>query len=251
MADPSGILIHIDIDTSKKQLDQDMIKLQQWFNQNHKLNIDLALTPDAIKGLEKLGQQFSFSDNSAKKMNATIQNVNHTISELGEKTKEVFKLDGHGSFLGLTAEYKKQSEQLAEITKLTYQAEQETGRLVKTREQITKDFTKKDSHGFLYDEYEIFTKLSPSIRNATQQQEYWNKSILEGYKLIKPTIQETENYIKVQQQLRQGSQHLDIGVYIDKATGQMYKFSESLRDGMVRTFGIGEAMKTAFMKSIS
>jgi len=105
-----------------------------------------------------------------------------------------------------------------------------------------------DSHGFNFTQYEQFTRLNPAITNATHAQQYYNTSLLEGHRLIASNIQQTEQYIRVTQQLRNGSQHLNLGVYIDRATGQMYQFNEALRDGMTRSWGLGEAMSTAATK---
>ena len=105
-----------------------------------------------------------------------------------------------------------------------------------------------DSHGFNFTQYDQFTRLNPAITNATHAQQYYNTSLLEGHRLIASNIQQTEQYIRVTQQLRNGSQHLNLGVYIDRATGQMYQFNEALRDGMTRSWGLGEAMSTAATK---
>ena len=108
----------------------------------------------------------------------------------------------------------------------------------------------KDSHGFNFTQYDQFTRLNPAITNATHAQQYYNTSLLEGHRLIASNIQQTEQYIRVTQQLRNGSQHLNLGVYIDRATGQMYQFNEALRDGMTRSWGLGEAMSTAATKAM-
>lgn len=107
-----------------------------------------------------------------------------------------------------------------------------------------------DSHGFNFTQYEQFTRLNPAITNATHAQQYYNTSLLEGHRLIAANIQETQQYIRVTQQLRNGSQHLNLGVYIDRATGQMYQFNEALRDGMTRSWGLGEAISTAATKAM-
>jgi len=107
-----------------------------------------------------------------------------------------------------------------------------------------------DSHGFNFTQYDQFTRLNPAITNATHAQQYYNTSLLEGHRLIASNIQQTEQYIRVTQQLRNGSQHLNLGVYIDRATGQMYQFNEALRDGMTRSWGLGEAMSTAATKAM-
>jgi DNA repair exonuclease SbcCD ATPase subunit len=105
-----------------------------------------------------------------------------------------------------------------------------------------------DSRGFNFTQYEEFNRLNPAITNATRAQQYYNTSLLEGYRLIGANIQQTDQYIRVMQQLRRGSEHLNLGVYIDRATGQMYQFNEALRDGMTRSWGLGEAMSTAATK---
>jgi len=107
-----------------------------------------------------------------------------------------------------------------------------------------------DSRGFNFTQYDQFTRLNPAITNATHAQQYYNTSLLEGHRLIASNIQQTEQYIRVTQQLRNGSQHLNLGVYIDRATGQMYQFNEALRDGMTRSWGLGEAMSTAATKAM-
>ena len=107
-----------------------------------------------------------------------------------------------------------------------------------------------DSHGFNFTQYEEFKRLNPAIKDVTNAQQYYNTSLLESHKLIATNIQQTDKYIKVMQQLRNGSEHLNLGVYIDRATGQMYQFNEVLKDGMTRSWGLGEAMSTAATKAM-
>jgi hypothetical protein len=107
----------------------------------------------------------------------------------------------------------------------------------------------KDSQGFSFTKYEKFTdKISPQISNITDKQQLYNKSLLETYKLIDRNIQETDKYIKVDQRLRRGSEIRELGVYIDKSTGQVYKFRDSVRDLMTRSWDLGSSFKTAFEK---
>jgi len=111
----------------------------------------------------------------------------------------------------------------------------------------------KDSQGFTYQKYEAFTKLNPAITDVTSKYQLENKALIENARLIRSTTSETENFIKVSQQLLQGSTKKDLTVYIDKnkladGTNQIYKVNESLRDLKVRAWDVGSVFKEAFQK---
>jgi len=103
----------------------------------------------------------------------------------------------------------------------------------------------KDSRGFNFEQY---PKMTNAVHGATNAQNYYNQSIIAGKKLLEASTQETEKYIKVTQRLREGSQISNITAYINKATGETHKFSESLKDLMTRTYDLGSAFKTALQK---
>jgi len=103
----------------------------------------------------------------------------------------------------------------------------------------------KDSRGFNFEQY---PKMTNAIQNATNAQEYFNKSMLQGKKLLESSVQQTEKYIKVTQRLRQGSEISNITAYINKATGETHRFSESMKSLMTRTYDLGSAFKTAMEK---
>ncbi len=111
----------------------------------------------------------------------------------------------------------------------------------------------KDSQGFSFAKFEKFSQMSINIKNAGNSQEYFNKSLLEGYHLLQAQVSETENYIRVTQKLRQGSEIRNIGVYIDKnslqqGAVQAYKFSDSMKDLKTRTYDVGSAFLEAYRK---
>ena len=103
----------------------------------------------------------------------------------------------------------------------------------------------KDSRGFNFEQY---PKMQNAVQGATNAQNYYNQSIMQGKKLLEANVQETEKYIKVTQRLRQGSEITNISAYINKATGETHKFSESMKDLMTRTWDLGSAFKTALEK---
>jgi len=103
----------------------------------------------------------------------------------------------------------------------------------------------KDSRGFNFEQY---PKMANAIQNATNAQNYYNQSIIHGKKLLESSVQETEKYIKVTQRLRQGSEITNLTAYINKATGETHKFSESMKSLLTRTYDLGSAFKTAMEK---
>jgi len=103
----------------------------------------------------------------------------------------------------------------------------------------------KDSRGFNFEQY---PKMTNAVHGATNAQNYYNQSIMQGKKLLEANVQETEKYIKVSQRLRQGSEITNLTAYINKATGETHKFSESMKSLMTRTYDLGSAFKTAMEK---
>jgi TP901 family phage tail tape measure protein len=105
--------------------------------------------------------------------------------------------------------------------------------------------TVKNNQGIDFTKYD---KLDDVIRKTTDANYYLNKSLIEGKKLLDANVQATEQYIKVSQRLRDGSQIQNLSVYINRATGETYKLSEAQKDLMRRTWDLGSAFKTAFEK---
>jgi len=103
----------------------------------------------------------------------------------------------------------------------------------------------KDSRGFNFEQY---PKMTNAVNGATNAQNYYNQSIMQGKKLLEANVQETEKYIKVTQRLREGSKVTSVTAYVNKLTGETHKFSESIRDLMTRTWDLGSAFKTALEK---
>jgi len=111
----------------------------------------------------------------------------------------------------------------------------------------------KDSKGFTFQKYEAFTKLNPAITDVTNKLQLENTALIENARLIRATASETENFVKVSQQLLQGSTKKDLTIYIDKkkladGTNQIYKVNESLRDLKVRAWDVGSVFKEALQK---
>ena len=103
----------------------------------------------------------------------------------------------------------------------------------------------RDSRGFNFEQY---PKMTNAVQGSTVAQNYYNQSIMHGKKLLEANVQETEKYIKVTQRLREGSKITSVTAYVNKLNGETYKFSESMRDLMRRTWDLGSAFKTAFEK---
>ncbi|MFB0831564.1 phage tail tape measure protein [Brevibacillus laterosporus] len=93
-----------------------------------------------------------------------------------------------------------------------------------------------------------YPKMANAIQQVTNADRYYHQSLIEGRKLISANVTETEKYIKVTQQLRNGSQISNVSAYINKATGETHKLSESLKDLNTRAYNLGSAFKTAFEK---
>ncbi|XOS93100.1 phage tail tape measure protein [Brevibacillus laterosporus] len=93
-----------------------------------------------------------------------------------------------------------------------------------------------------------YPKMTNAIQQVTNADRYYHQSLIEGRKLISANVTETEKYIKVTQQLRNGSQISNVSAYINKATGETHKLSESLKDLNTRAYDLGSAFKTAFEK---
>jgi TP901 family phage tail tape measure protein len=87
--------------------------------------------------------------------------------------------------------------------------------------------------------------VSNGFNKIKTQQEALNTSLLKGHKLISTNTQDTQQYLKVTQQLQKGNWIKDIGVYIDKATGKMYQFQNAQRNIMVDTITWEKALVTA------
>lgn len=108
----------------------------------------------------------------------------------------------------------------------------------------------KDSQGFNFAKFDPMdmTKLNKSIVDVKNSEELKNKALLQGHKLLDTSISKTDQYIKVNQRLMQGNEIKNISVYIDKATGKMYQFSEAQKSLLTRTYTMQSAFKIAFEK---
>jgi TP901 family phage tail tape measure protein len=110
-----------------------------------------------------------------------------------------------------------------------------------------RDAEKTAEKGFNFKQYTDVTGTMNKITTASQA---YNTSLLQGHKLISSNVQETQQYLKVTQQLQQGNYMKNVGVYIDKATGKMYQFNSSLRNNLVDTITWEKALTTAFKRIV-
>jgi len=228
---------------SEERLAQEQLKQRQLAEQN--IQRQSQLYTGLFNQTEKSLQQQSSALNSKMqsalgigvKINGLSPESSRVLESQLERYKNIIKQFQNKNELGINI----RPEQLTQLQNLE-------NRIKRFYETIRQG--QNDSHGFNFTQYDQFTRLNPAITNVTHAQQYYNTSLLEGHRLIASNIQQTEQYIRVTQQLRNGSQHLNLGVYIDRATGQMYQFNEALRDGMTRSWGLGEAMSTAATKAM-
>lgn len=103
MAEDFGVIVSINLQETYKNLDNQMKIVQDWFIKNHKLNIGLNLSPEAISGLEKMGAQFkttvtqaSVARTEVDKFIQTLKNnnlgntvVTHSFDDFGKLNVEI------------------------------------------------------------------------------------------------------------------------------------------------------------------
>lgn len=121
-------------------------------------------------------------------------------------------------------------------------------RQIEDLKQLTaryREAEKTAEKGFNFKQY---TDVSNTMNRITTASQAYNTSLLQGHKLISANVQETQQYLKVTQQLQQGNYMKNIGVYIDKATGKMYQFNSSVRNNLVDTITWEKALITAFKR---
>ncbi|TPG68895.1 phage tail tape measure protein [Brevibacillus laterosporus] len=107
---------------------------------------------------------------------------------------------------------------------------------------------KVGNRSFKEKDFSQYPKIVNAIRDVTNAEKYYHQSLMDGKRLISANVAETDKYIKVTQQLRSGSQISSVTAYINKATGETHKLSESLKDLNTRAYDLGSSFKTAFEK---
>jgi len=99
--------------------------------------------------------------------------------------------------------------------------------------------------GFNFKQYQ---EVSYGFNKIKTAQDGFNISLLQNHKLVKASVQETERYLKINQELQKGNWIKDVGVYVDKATGKMYQFQNVQRNIMVDTLTWTKAISTALKR---
>ena len=99
--------------------------------------------------------------------------------------------------------------------------------------------------GFNFKQYQ---EVSYGFNKIKTAQDGFNISLLQNHKLVKASVQETERYLKINQELQKGNWIKDVGVYVDKATGKMYQFQNAQRNIMVDTLTWTKAISTALKR---
>lgn len=99
--------------------------------------------------------------------------------------------------------------------------------------------------GFNFKQYQ---EVSDGFNKIKTAQEGFNTSLLKNHKLVRASVQETEQYLKINQELQKGNWIKDVGVYVDKATGKMYQFQNAQRNIMVDTLTWSKAITTALKR---
>lgn len=108
-----------------------------------------------------------------------------------------------------------------------------------------RDLERTQEKGF---NYKGFRSADDLVKLKSAQDAY-TQSLLQGNRVIQASIQETESYYKITQQLQKGNIFTNIGVYMDKTTGKMYEFSRSMKDNMIDTLTWQKALSTALILS--
>ena len=95
---------------------------------------------------------------------------------------------------------------------------------------------------------QIRENLKAQVTTLNNYQEALSKPLLEGFKLIKLTSQETEKYLNVTQELQKGNEFVTYSAYVDKATNSIHEYSHSSRNAMIETLTFSKAIKTAIIR---
>ena len=230
------------IEKSIKSLDLTNITKANIQQIKQQINLLSLLAANVDKTEKTLDRQSKLLNNRLQsalqlgvKINGLSPDSNGLLNHQLERYKNIIKTFQEKNELGITIDEKK----LAKIQNL----ENRIKRLYETIKQ-----EQKDSHGFDFTKYEKievpFKELNKEILQSV--------SLLKDWKLVSTSgWQETENYIKIIQHLRQGSELKNIGIYVNKATGEVHQFNEDLKNTMIRSWGVGAALKTAFEKAVT
>ncbi|QDX94759.1 phage tail tape measure protein [Brevibacillus laterosporus] len=212
-------------------------------------------TPD---GSKKIFQTtgFTFVDDKAK----ADKKLNDIVNTLNKKYQNALKLEVKLDNLSPTSSAKLERN-LARYKNILsdFQKKASLGEIV-SNDQLRKLSNLEERLKRVYDasrmsssnskglDFSQYPKMANAIQQVTNADRYYHQSLVEGRKLISANVTETERYIKVTQQLRNGSQISTVSAYINKATGETHKLSESLKDLNTRSYDLGSAFKTAFEK---
>jgi Phage-related minor tail protein len=229
-----------------KELREKQLQQQQKINAQIEKENQRHREKEANEYIKWWNKTLSAQEKAAKELNSRMQaalNLEVKFNALSPKNKE--------ELIKQLEQYKKSIQELQSknalgnlVTGSDLQNLKNAENAIRRLYEQTKILS-RDSQGFDYTKYE---KMVNPIKNATNAQEYFNKSLIEGKKLLEANVAVTNEYIKVSQKLRDGSQITNIIAYINRATGETYKLSEAQKDLMRRTWDVGSAFKTAFEK---
>lgn len=111
--------------------------------------------------------------------------------------------------------------------------------------------------GFNFKQFENITgqviklreNLNATVVTLKNYKDALSTPLLQGYRINELRgVQETEEYLKLTQQLQKGNEFVDLTTYIDKATGNIYKYSHASRNAMVDTLTWSKAIQTAWKR---
>lgn len=206
-------------------------------------------TPD---GSKKIFQTtgFTFIDDKAK----ADKKLRDIVNTLNKRYQNALKLEVKLDNLSPTSSAKlernlaRYKSILAEFQKKAsigeFVSDDQLRKLSNLEERLKRLYSSTPKHI----DFSQYPKMANAIQQVTNADRYYHQSLIEGRKLISANVTETEKYIKVTQQLRNGSQISNVSAYINKATGETHKLSESLKDLNTRAYDLGSAFKTAFEK---
>ncbi|MGG1444805.1 phage tail tape measure protein [Brevibacillus laterosporus] len=212
-------------------------------------------TPD---GTKKIFQTtgFTFVDDKAK----ADKKLNDIVNTLNKKYQNALKLEVKLDNLSPTSSAKLERNLSRYKSILSdFQKKAALGEIV-SNDQLRKLSNLEERLKRVYDasrmsssnskglDFGQYPKMANAIQQVTNADRYYHQSLIEGRKLISANVTETDKYIKVTQQLRNGSQISNVSAYINKATGETHKLSGSLKDLNTRSYDLGSAFKTAFEK---
>jgi TP901 family phage tail tape measure protein len=229
-----------------KELREKQLQQQQKINAQIEKENQRHREKEANEYIKWWNKTLSAQEKAAKELNSRMQaalNLEVKFNALSPKNKE--------ELIKQLEQYKKSIQELQSknalgnlVTGSDLQNLKNAENAIRRLYEQTKIIS-RDSQGFDYTKYE---KMVNPIKNATNAQEYYNKSLIEGKKLLDANVAVTNEYIKVSQRLREGSQITNITAYINRATGETYKFSEAQKDLLTRTYSLNSALKTAAEK---